>query len=397
MGDALDFCDKIGNNLSELGKWRVWQNIILGQFLSLVLCALNTLSHYINSTKTSVLPSGQSFPHYMFLCAIYTSWLAFRRGDKGLISIIKARGWRYLLLCVIDVQANTLMSTAHQYTTLTSIQLLGCVAIPVALALSCLVLGVRYRMVHIIAVSVSLMGVGCLVWANINDSKTDGTNQLVGDMLCLGGAVLFAIVTVLQELSVKHTDIVEYLGLLGLFGSIVSGLQMLVLEKQTLISSTWRNSSALLSSFSACQFMFCTFSSVFLLNMGTTALHLSLLSGNFYTLIVGIVLFNYKFHALYFLSYTLAMTGVYIYAIKHTPVASRNMPSAGELNNSTRSECQLPEHMITDSPEHTPNEILSAFGTLNSNDTFPLSHSTNTTFTSFYGSHDVLNTHTTSA
>jgi solute carrier family 35 protein F1/2 len=121
-----------------------------------------------------------------------------------------------------------------------------------------------------------------------------GQNQLIGDMLCLGGAVLFAIVTVLQELSVKNTDIVEYLGLLGLFGSILSGVQMVILEKQTLITSTWRSSSALLSSFSACQFMFCTFSSIFLINMGTTALHLSLLSGNFYTLIVGILRLNYK-------------------------------------------------------------------------------------------------------
>lgn len=101
------------------------------------------------------------------------------------------------MLCLIDVQANTLMSTAHQFTTLTSIQvggllirlnffliedrfqLLGCVAIPVALALSCLVLGVRYRMVHIIAVSVCLMGVGCLVWANIEDTKIDGIHCLL--------------------------------------------------------------------------------------------------------------------------------------------------------------------------------------------------------------------------
>lgn len=102
-------------------------------------------------------------------------------------------------------------------------------------------------MVHIIAVSVCLIGVGCLVWANIEDTKIDGIlsvkllvlsrvinpcsvcvgkNHLVGDMLCLGGAVLFAIVTVLQELSVKNTDVVEYLGLLGLFGSVVSGIQM---------------------------------------------------------------------------------------------------------------------------------------------------------------------------
>lgn len=137
-------------------------------------------------------------------------------------------------------------------------------------------------------------------------------------MLCLGGAVLFAIVTVLQELSIKYTDVVEYLGLLGLFGSMVSGVQMwansnilncnikymyimasrLVLEKQTLIASTWRTASVVVSSFSACQFIFCTLSSVFLMNMGTTALHLSLLSGNFYTLIVGMLFFNYKVNQL---------------------------------------------------------------------------------------------------
>lgn len=141
MGD-ISCCDRIGDNFSELGKWweglfsglrckwwnsyrKVWQNIILGQILSLILSAANMLSHHINSGSTEVVPTSQSFPHYMFLCAIYTSWLAFRRGDKGLITIIKIRGWRYLLLCLIDVQANTLMSTAHQFTTLTSIQVRG--------------------------------------------------------------------------------------------------------------------------------------------------------------------------------------------------------------------------------------------------------------------------------
>lgn len=100
----------------------VWKNVILGQILSLLLCTINILSHYINASAVSVLPTGQSFPHYMLLFVIYTSWLAFRKGDRGLISILKARGWRYLLLCLIDVQANTLMNTAHQFTTLTCIQ-----------------------------------------------------------------------------------------------------------------------------------------------------------------------------------------------------------------------------------------------------------------------------------
>lgn len=95
---------------------------MLGQILSLLLCTINILSYYIIKETPYILPTGQNFPHYMSLFIIYTSWLAFRRGDGGLISILKARGWRYLLLCFIDVQANTLLSTAHQFTTLTSIQ-----------------------------------------------------------------------------------------------------------------------------------------------------------------------------------------------------------------------------------------------------------------------------------
>lgn len=75
----------------------------------------------------------------------------------------------------------------------------------------------------------------------LNIDIVSGKNQLVGDMLCLGGAVLFAIVTVLQELSVKNTDIVEYLGLLGLFGSIISGVQMWVQEIAIIIFSKLNN------------------------------------------------------------------------------------------------------------------------------------------------------------
>lgn len=48
--------------------------------------------------------------------------MAFRHGERGLISVLKKRGYRYILIGLIDVQANTLLATSHQYTTLTSIQ-----------------------------------------------------------------------------------------------------------------------------------------------------------------------------------------------------------------------------------------------------------------------------------
>jgi drug/metabolite transporter (DMT)-like permease len=59
-----------------------------------------------------------------------------------------------------------------------------------------------------------------------------GKNQLLGDMLCLGGAVLFAVVSVAQELLVKTLDWVEYLGMVGLLGSILSIVQTYVLLEE---------------------------------------------------------------------------------------------------------------------------------------------------------------------
>lgn len=66
------------------------------------------------------------------------------------------------------------------------------------------------------------------------------------------------------------------------------------MEKQTLLNASWTETSVLLTPLTVCQFVYCTLSSVYLLTMGTTALHLSLLSGNFYTLVVGMLLFEQK-------------------------------------------------------------------------------------------------------
>lgn len=45
-------------------------------------------------------------------------------------------------------------------------------------------------------------------------------------MLCLGGVILFSITTVIQELAVKTVDVIEYLGMIGFFGTIMCCLQM---------------------------------------------------------------------------------------------------------------------------------------------------------------------------
>ena len=71
---------------------------------------------------TLVFVTGQSTMHYVLQCLLFTTWLSCRSGDRGIISVLRCRGWRYLLLALVDIEANYLLVTAHQFTTLTSIQ-----------------------------------------------------------------------------------------------------------------------------------------------------------------------------------------------------------------------------------------------------------------------------------
>ncbi|XP_046751521.1 solute carrier family 35 member F2-like [Diprion similis] len=408
-------CDKIENYISELGKWSVWKTIILGQFLSVVLCFMTIFNHHINTEYHLALPTGQNLPHYAMMCIVYTTWMSCRGVGNGLISVTRARGWRYLLLALIDVEAKTLVTASHQFTSLASIQLLllDCVAIPVALALSCLVLGVRYRMVHIIGVSVCLMAIGSLVWADIEDDKDPtamtGKNQLVGDMLCLGGAILFSVITVLQELAVKTVDIIEYLGMIGFFGTIISCMQVGVLERLQLESFCWDNAPVItfLVLYCITQFVFYSLVPVILFESGATALQLALLTADFFNILFGMLTNQYKFHTLYFVSYTLTMSGIYIYAIQRTPISSssrrqqveqpapdyRHMshPDVGEVEMATSSGMSA----VSGTLDLRASTLSSEREAIIDATSLPLSVSSDTAFTSFYGSQVNLKTITT--
>ena len=55
-----------------------------------------------------------------------------------------------------------------------------------------------------------------------------GHDKLVGDLLVVGGAVLYGVSNVGQEWMVCNHGSVEFLGVVGLFGSFINGLQLLV-------------------------------------------------------------------------------------------------------------------------------------------------------------------------
>lgn len=53
-----------------------------------------------------------------------------------------------------------------------------------------------------------------------------GSDVLWGDGLVLISAALYAVSNVCQEYTVKNLSRVEFLGMMGLFGTLISGVQM---------------------------------------------------------------------------------------------------------------------------------------------------------------------------
>ncbi|XP_060948098.1 solute carrier family 35 member F1 isoform X2 [Limanda limanda] len=211
--------------------------LAMGQVLSLLICAISLTSKYLADDFHANTPVFQSFLNYILLFLVYTTTLAVRQGEGNLLAILKQRWWKYMILGLVDIEANYLVLKAYQYTTLSSVQLLDGFVIPVVLLLSCFFLLVRYKAAHFVGAGLCLLGIGCMVGADILLGRQQGLGEqkLFGDLLVLGGATLYGISNICEEFIVKNLSRVEFLGMMGLFGSFFSGIQLAIMEHKELL------------------------------------------------------------------------------------------------------------------------------------------------------------------
>ncbi|XP_010071791.1 PREDICTED: solute carrier family 35 member F1-like, partial [Pterocles gutturalis] len=149
-------------------------SVALGQVLSLLICGIGLTSKYLSEDFHANTPVFQSFLNYILLFLVYTTTLAVRQGEENLLAILKRRWWKYMILGIIDIEANYLVVKAYQYTTLTSVQLLDCFVIPVVILLSWFFLLVRYKAVHFIGIVVCILGMGCMAGADVLVGRQQG-------------------------------------------------------------------------------------------------------------------------------------------------------------------------------------------------------------------------------
>uniref|UniRef100_A0A1I7WNN7 Solute carrier family 35 member F1 n=1 Tax=Heterorhabditis bacteriophora TaxID=37862 RepID=A0A1I7WNN7_HETBA len=144
-------------------------------------------------------------------------------------------------------------------------------------------------------VCICLIGIACLIWADIEDGKGSigGNHRVLGDLLCIGGALLYAVANVSEEFLVKQHSRMEYLGMVGLFGSLISGVQLAVLEHKNLAQIDWNLSTiSFFLLFAISMFIFYSLVTIVLQKTSALMFNLSTLTADFYSLMFGLFLFK---------------------------------------------------------------------------------------------------------
>ncbi|CAH2063557.1 unnamed protein product [Thlaspi arvense] len=297
----------------------------LGQIISLLSTCIAFASSQI-ARKGINAPTSQSFLGYLLLAIVYGGIMLYRR------PAIKAKWYYYLLLALVDVEANFLVAKAYQNTSITSVMLLDCWAIPCVLVLTWVFLRTQYRLMKISGVLICIVGVVMVVFSDVhagdravitrlqvNTQKilSGGSNSVKGDLLVIGGATLYAVSNTSEEFLVTNADRIELMSFMGLFGAIIGAIQISILERGALKAIHWSTETVLpYLGIALAMFLFYSLLTVLLKTNGSAMFTLSLLTSDMWAVLIRTFAYHEKVDWLYFLAFATTAIGLIIYSMK---------------------------------------------------------------------------------
>ncbi|KAI8342413.1 hypothetical protein BC941DRAFT_412693 [Chlamydoabsidia padenii] len=316
--------------------------LCLGQLLSLCITGTSSASSALWQRHQINIPFTQNACMYSLLALIYGSWHHYnnktsiqqQHGDRQQRQTACPPPWSIsqstystylvILFSVVDVQANVLVVIAFKSTSVLSALIISSWTLPCIMLLSVSLLKTKYHSVHFLAVGLGLIGLFLLIWGDtmaLRDDKGDSDHSWWGDLLCLTSATLYAISNVTEEYLVHHFTTQDFLYRIGLAGMIQSGMLAFYFEYDMLVSISWsRYNVPLVLLYVICLFSMYSLVPLIYRMCGATFVSMSLMTSNFYSLLIGLLFLDAKMPPLYPLAYFLVIIGATLYNMTSPPV-----------------------------------------------------------------------------
>lgn len=194
-------------------------------------------------------------------------------------------------------------------------------------------LKVRYKWPQVVGILICCAGQGLLLASDHIQGTNGGKvpNQLKGDLFCLLGATFYGLSNVFEEWFVSKRPMYEVLGMLGFFGVLINGVQAGIFDRDSFHSATWNGKvGGYMVGYTLLLFMFYGMAPLILRLASAAFFDISLLTGNFWGLAIGISVFGYTIYFLYPIAFVLIIIGLFIYFISNTVLGDSKKPWLGE-------------------------------------------------------------------
>ena len=233
---------------------------------------------------------------------------------------LRGKWWHYLIAAVVDVEANFVIVTAFRYTSVTSIMLLDCFTIPTIMLISKFYMGYGYNKLHYLGITIAIIGVGLTVLSDYLYTDDSGyptqlfADRIWGDLLTLLSCILYAISNLMQENLVKKNGRAEFLMMLGIFGTVISVIQVSFLERQDLDKLSAAASCLVpFLGYSLCLFALYVLTPLLLQYTDATFYNLSLLTSDMYAVIYRWLFLHSLVNWMYWVALFTTFVGVICY------------------------------------------------------------------------------------
>lgn len=312
-----------------------WLVLAIGQVLCLCNTATNTFTTFLNNYAISI-PAFQTLFNYVLLALIYVPVMFCRHGPRQVARVVRRDGWKYLLLGLLDVEGNYFTVLAYRYTNLLSAQLLNFWSIVCVVALSFALLRVRYQPAQLAGILAACAGMGLLLASDHLTGSDDGgggpTDPVRGDLFGLLGATFYGLSNVFEEWFVSRRPVYEVLAFLGLVGACVNGVQCAVLERAAVArAADWPPAAAgYVAGYSLALTLFYSLAPLLLRMASAAFFDISLLTGNFWGVVVGVHVFGYAVHYLYPVAFVLIVLGLVAYFLAGSMLGDAKKPWLGD-------------------------------------------------------------------
>lgn len=296
------------SSLKSGAFWRVLYVVLVGQLVSFAM-ALMSFTSSLSANLGVNAPFTLAFFSYLALTLVFGSVLLYRR-QKPQIS-----WYWYVLLGFADVQGSYLVNTAYQFSSITSVTILDCWTVVWVILLTWIFLGTKYSLWQFLGAALCVSGLCFVLLSDSGVGGSGGSNPILGDVLVIAGTCFFALSNVGEEFCVKKVDRTEVLTMLGLFGMLVSVVEMTLFERKNLESISLSPEVIFtFAGYGVAGFMFYSITPLVLQASGATLFNLSLLTADMWAVVIRVFLYRQKVDWLYYISFLLVGIGLVIYS-----------------------------------------------------------------------------------